>query len=45
VFYNAQKGKKFVPLSRAGRTQAERLVKAGERAFARDAKDRSRSLR
>jgi inorganic pyrophosphatase len=37
VFYNAQKGKDFEPLSRAGRAQAARLVKAGQRAFAHKA--------
>lgn len=35
VFYNAQKGKVFEPLSRAGSAQAEKLVAAGEKAFAR----------
>ena len=37
VFYNAQKGKDFEPLSRGGRAQAERLVQAGRRVFARKA--------
>jgi inorganic pyrophosphatase len=35
VFYNAQKEKKFEPLSRAGRQQAEKLVVAGQKALAR----------
>ena len=35
IFYNAQKGKVFEPLSRASRSQAEKLVAAGEKEFAR----------
>jgi inorganic pyrophosphatase len=34
VFYNAQKGVRFTPTGRAGRTAAKRLVSAGCRAFA-----------